>query len=102
MKKQKYKHWENTLSQRLVKWLWDRFGVADRMHLQAEVMHARMEQGSLMADLKQVKRALEKEKAKHPDLGITQEEIEKIEHQRLKVYLWRTQRRFWIEEDAQQ
>ncbi|WP_417526904.1 hypothetical protein [Marinomonas shanghaiensis] len=101
MKKQKYKHWENTLSQRLVKWLWDRFGVADRMHLRAAAIHARMEQGSLMNKVEKLERALEKEKIKHPNLEMTAEDIEKIEHQRLKAYLWRTQRRFWKEEDAQ-
>jgi hypothetical protein len=100
MKKQKYKHWENTPRQRFVRWIWNCFGVSDRLHLQGAVIHARMEQGSLMNEVDKLERALEKEKIKHPNLEITPEEIEKIEHQRLKAYLWRTQRRFWKEEGA--
>lgn len=62
MKKQKYKHWENTPSQRFVKWLWDRFGVADRMHLRATAKHAKMEQGSLMNKVEELESDLFKVK----------------------------------------
>jgi hypothetical protein len=101
MKKQKYKYWENTLQQRFVKWLWDRFGVSDRMYLQAEVMNSRISMAVLKSRIESAETELEKEKIKHPDFGITQEEIEKIEHQRVRAYLWRTQHRFWKKEDTQ-
>ncbi|WP_394179667.1 hypothetical protein [Marinomonas posidonica] len=81
MKKQKYKHWENTPSQRFVKWLWDRFGVADRMHLRAAAIHARMEQGSLMNKVEKLESDLFKVKLK---LELAQRQLQREKLKSLK------------------